>query len=78
MPVTKSAKGALKVAKRNTLSNARIKRRVHAAVKSARESKTKESLKAAFSVLDRAAKIHVIHINKAARLKSRLSALLSK
>ena len=78
MPVTKSAKGALKVAKRNTLQNARIKRRVHAVVKTARETKTKDALSKAFSVLDRAAKINVIHTNKAARLKSRLSALLSK
>lgn len=77
MPVTKSAKGALKVAKRNTLQNSRIKRRVHAVVKEARELKTKASVNKAFSVLDRAAKIHVIHTNKAARLKSRLSALVS-
>lgn len=78
MPVTKSAKGALKVAKRNTLQNSRIKRRVHMIVKEARESKTKASVNKAFSVLDRAAKIHVIHKNKAARLKGRLSALLTK
>jgi small subunit ribosomal protein S20 len=78
MPVTKSAKGALKVAQRNTLQNSRIKRRVHAAVKEARETKTKATISKAFSVLDRAAKIHVIHTNKAARLKSRLANLLSK
>ncbi|MDO8452341.1 MAG: 30S ribosomal protein S20 [bacterium] len=78
MPVSKSAKGALIVSTRNTLQNSRIKKRVHAALKEARAVKTKKSVDAAFSVLDRAAKIHVIHVNKAARLKSRLSALLVK
>lgn len=78
MPVTKSAKGALKVAIRNTLQNTRIKRRVHAVVKNARSVKTQEALSRAYSVLDRASKLNIIHPNKASRLKSRLTALISK
>jgi ribosomal protein S20 len=38
----------------------------------------KKTLSAAFKALDKSAKGHIIHKNKAARLKSRLSKLLKK
>lgn len=41
-----------------------------------RKKPTKKNLGSVFSELDRAAKKHVIHKNKAARLKSRLSKLV--
>ena len=42
-------------------------------VKKARTSQAVKDLTAAFSALDKAAKVHLIHPNKAARLKSRLT-----
>jgi small subunit ribosomal protein S20 len=53
--------------------NNRIRRQLKDAVKKARQKPTKKILSEAFRVLDRAAKKRVIHPNKAARLKSRLS-----
>ena len=47
-------------------------------IKEARKSATPKTLTDAFSVLDKAVKSHLIHKNKAARLKSRLSKLLKK
>ena len=47
-------------------------------VKSFRKSPTKKSLDKVFQTLDKAAKRNIIHKNKAARLKSRLSGLLKK
>jgi small subunit ribosomal protein S20 len=47
-------------------------------IKSFRKSPTKKSLDKAFSALDKAAKRSIIHKNKAARLKSRLSKLVGK
>ena len=44
-----------------------------AAVKAARQQPTPAKLKAAYQALDRAAKTRIIHKNKAARLKSRLT-----
>ncbi len=42
-------------------------------VKKAKTSPTEKNLAAAFSSIDKAAKHHVIHANKAARLKSSLT-----
>jgi len=42
-------------------------------IKKVRSSKTTENLQAVFSALDKAAKVNLIHKNKANRLKSRLS-----
>ena len=47
-------------------------------VKSMRKSPSAKSLTVAFTALDKAAKKHIIHKNKADRLKSRLSKLLKK
>lgn len=78
MPVTRSAKKALRQDRRRTIINKRIRRRVKEALKEARENPTKKTLALAASVLDRATKKHVIHKNKAARLKSRLAKLTQK
>jgi len=78
MPVTKSAAKALRRDRRRTIINLRIKRAYKEAVRLMRKNPTVETLKKAYSQLDRAAKKKVIHKNKAARLKSRLSKLLTK
>jgi small subunit ribosomal protein S20 len=73
MPVTQSAKKALRRDKRRTAVNKRVKARVKARVDSVLKKATKKNLAQAYSVIDRAAKKKVIHKNKAARLKSRLA-----
>lgn len=42
-------------------------------IKKVRLSKSEKNLQAVYSALDKAAKVKLIHPNKAARLKSRLS-----
>ena len=79
MPIIKSAKKALRTSIRRKAENDLTRAKVKSAVKGVRASiKTKNDdseklLSVAFHELDLAAKKHVIHKNKAARLKSRLS-----
>ena len=76
MPVTVSAKKALRRDRRRTIVNKKIRIKIKEAVKAARKKPTPKTLKEAYSALDRAAKKKVIHKNKASRLKSRLAKLL--
>jgi ribosomal protein S20 len=79
MPVTKSAKRALRVSERRHLENLKTKDLYKKAVKTVRKAvetsaaNVGELLNAAHSALDTAAKSKTIHRNKAARLKSRLA-----
>lgn len=75
MPVIKSA---IKKARKDKTRTARNKKRGSAMkklLKEARKSPTAQHLSAIFSALDKSAKVKLIHPNKAARLKSRLSKL---
>jgi small subunit ribosomal protein S20 len=74
MPISRSANKSLRVAKRQAAENKVTKLRVKNQVKRASQA----SLPAVFSILDKAAKHHVIHKNKAARLKSRLAKRLNQ
>lgn len=76
MPIIKSAKKKLKQDKFRTIVNLVYRNKIKKTLKEAREKKTKKSLKSAYSALDRGVKKKVIHKNKAARLKSRLSKLV--
>ena len=76
MPVTKTAKRALRAAKRKALVNKKILAGLEVAVRKAQKDKKGESVKKAISLADRAAKKHIIHKNKAARIKSSLAKLL--
>jgi small subunit ribosomal protein S20 len=78
MPVTESAKKALRRDRRRTMVNRRIRRQLKEILKKTRKSPTKKGLTLAASALDRAAKKQVIHKQKAARLKSRLAKLAKK
>lgn len=78
MPVTQSAAKALRRDQHRAKVNQRIRRRLREALKQARQKPTPKALRVAASFLDRAAKKQVIHRNKAARLKSRLTKLASK
>ncbi len=79
MPVTSSAQKALKVALRRKNENDIVRAKVKSAVKGLRNAtgankeEANELLTKAYKELDLAAKKHVIHKNKASRLKSRLA-----
>lgn len=75
MPVTKSANKALRRDHRRAKINRRQRLTYKDALKKARLESTGKNLKKAFSQLDLAGKKMIIHPNKAARLKSRLSQL---
>ncbi len=78
MPITKQAEKKLRHDRKRTVQTKRILSGLQKLVKSMRKKPTQKSLTAAFTALDKAAKIHVIHKNKAVRLKARLSKLLAK
>ena len=77
MPVTKTAKRALRSSKRKQKINQVILKRLEIAIKEAKREKNKKTLIKAISFIDRAAKKKVIHKNKASRLKGRLAKLTS-
>lgn len=73
MPLIKSA---IKKMRKDRLRTARNRKRedtLKSLIKKVRRDKSPENLTAVFSALDKAAKVKLIHPNKAARLKSRLS-----
>lgn len=73
MPIIKSA---IKKVRKDKLRTARNKKReagFKSLLKKARTSKATKDIQAAFSALDKAVKVNLIHKNKSARLKSRLS-----
>lgn len=85
MPITKSAKKALRQSvtrrERNNAKKEAYKKGVKSFRKLVSDKKTSDaatSLKTAFKALDKAAKSGVIKKNKASRLKSRLAKALAK
>lgn len=85
MPITQSAKKALRQNKTRHKRNNKKKEAYKKLVKEFRKlvsgkdaDKAKEKLAKVFQSLDKAAKTKVIEKNKASRLKSRLSKLLKK
>jgi small subunit ribosomal protein S20 len=76
MPVTKTAKRALRGSKAKTSVNKTIMTGLEVAVRLAKKSKTAAKIVKAVSLADRAAKKRVIHKNKAARIKSQLAKIL--
>ncbi|MBI4029000.1 MAG: 30S ribosomal protein S20 [Candidatus Blackburnbacteria bacterium] len=77
MPILKSAKKALRHDRRNRAQNNKRIQAYREAVKAFRTKPAKGLLEKAFSALDRAVDNKVIHTNKASRLKSRLSKMLT-
>jgi small subunit ribosomal protein S20 len=76
MPIIRSAIRKQRADKRKAGVNARTRNLLKDAVRVMRRKPTKENQKKMFVALDRAARKKVIHKNKAARLKSRLSRLV--
>lgn len=77
MPVTKQAIKKIRQDARKTIYNMRVKKTYKLAVAAFRKNPTAKAISEVFSKLDRAAKTNIIHKNKAARLKSRLSKLIA-
>lgn len=77
MPITKTAKRALRGSTNKAGINKVLIKRLEIALRTAKKSKTNEKILAATSLADRAAKKRVIHKNKAGRIKSQLSKLMS-
>ena len=69
MPITKSAKKSLKVSRTKAAAN--YKREV--LLSKALKKVNKDNVNEAIALIDKAAKTNIIHANKAARLKSRLT-----
>ena len=76
MPVTKTAKRALRGSQRKESINKLIMSKLEVAIRQAQKSKTVAKILTAVSLTDRAAKKNVIHKNKAARVKSQLAKLM--
>jgi len=76
MPIIKSAKKQVKNTKRNHTQNLKYKEAMKKAVaayyKEKNTKRKEKKLSLAYSAIDKAAKINLIHKNKAARLKSDL------
>lgn len=78
MPIIKSAKKRVRVARKATVRNVKTKRNLKTALKAFQASlsggkKSDEALKKAQSTIDTAAKKGVMHKNKAARKKAQLA-----
>lgn len=80
MPIKKSAKKYMRVTKRKTQKNAKIKgafrsaiKKTLEAIKAKNKNSAKEWLQKSMKALDKAAQKKVIHKNTAARKKSRLN-----
>ena len=76
MPVTKTAKRALRGSLRKQKVNKALMSRLEIAMRMAKKDKKEKDIKTAISLTDRVAKKKIIHKNKAARMKSSLSKLL--
>lgn len=68
MPITKSAKKALRSSENKRAHNLVLKNKLHKALKRV----SKDNINETISLIDKTAKIHFITKNRAARLKSRL------
>jgi len=77
MPVTKSAIKALRQTKRRTVVNAEIRAKMRTIIKSVKTGLGEKGLDEMYSTIDRAAKRGIIHPNKAARIKSRITKSVS-
>ncbi len=76
MPVIKSAKKALKQSHKKKDLNDQLRRNIREAVRVLRKTPSLKTLQDVYSALDRAAKQHIMHKNRTARLKSNYAKLV--
>jgi small subunit ribosomal protein S20 len=77
MPIIANAKKALRQQKTRTERNRVAKAKVRGVIKKAEKQPEASTLSSLFSTLDRAVKRHLMHKNKAARIKSRAAKRVS-
>ncbi len=77
MPIIRSAKKKMRQDKKRTEQNRQKETALKGLLKNARRTPSVELMNQAASSLDKASKTHLIHPNKAARLKSRLAKKLA-
>ncbi|MGD0523260.1 MAG: 30S ribosomal protein S20 [Candidatus Microgenomates bacterium] len=73
MPVTKTAKRALRSSKKKGQINSKVLSTLEIAIRAAKKSPTAKNTQKVISLTDRAAKSKVIHKNKADRIKKAFS-----
>ena len=73
MPITQTAKKALRQSQRKRVVNLRVLHAFRSAIITFKKESTAEHLNTVYSTLDTAVKKGIIHSNKAARYKSRLA-----
>ena len=73
MPVIKSAKKKQRVDIKRTAHNRKQKNFLKKLIRSAKKTGSEKAVRAAVSFTDRVARKHIIHVNKAARIKSMLA-----
>jgi small subunit ribosomal protein S20 len=78
MPILANAKKALRASNRKAVYNKKVKSMVKTMTDKMEKDPNPDNLKAAFSAVDKAVKRNLFHKNKAARLKSQLSKLMTK
>lgn len=85
MPVTKSAKKALRLSLKRRQLNLVRKKKIKLAIKEYLKAITekntevaKQKLSYVYKLLDKASKVNLIHRNESARRKSRLAKLLAR
>lgn len=76
MPVTKSARKKLRKDRKRTKINRAKRAHLRNVVKTAKKTRKAKDVSIAISTIDKAAKTHLIHKNRAKRLKSALSHLV--
>lgn len=80
MPNIKSAKKKMRQDVKKTSMNKKYSKKLDDVLinirKTGKGSKNKDLIKKAYSAVDKAAKKNIVHKNKAARLKSRISRLI--
>lgn len=77
MPVIKSAKKKLKQDLKRKKRNSKLKELFTNTLKKAQKAPTEKVVSEAFSLVDKATKHNLIHKNKGARIKSKLSKLVA-
>ena len=77
MPITSSAKKALRQSESRRAKNHVWKNKLREAVKRAEAEKSATALSAVYKTIDKSAKKGLIKKNKASRMKSRLAKLLA-
>lgn len=75
MPVIKSAIKKLRKDRKREKENNKFEKFLKDAIKNTKKTLTDKNISNLFSLADKAAKKHIIHKNKAARIKSRITKL---